>query len=183
MAIRRNNTKQLPPKTSYKKNEEIRGFKFRLVGDNVEPGIYTRDEAMKIAEELGLDLILVNPKQDPQICKIADYGKLLYEEKRKAKEQEKKNRENKIEVKELRFGPNTAAGDLAHKANKAIEFLKAGDKVKLTVQFRGRQMAHKEIGERLLLEFITHLESYCVPEAMPQMEGRKMSMIVKPKKK
>lgn len=168
--------------TSYKKNEEIFGREFRLIGDNVKPGIYTKQEALYLAKELGLDLILINSTQNPSICKIAEYGKLLYEEKKKKKEQEKKSRESKVELKELRFGPNTGVGDLAHKANKAIEFLKNGDSVKLTVQFRGREMSHKELGEKLLLEFAISLGDYGTPESLPKIEGRRMSMIVKTKK-
>jgi len=173
---------KIVPKISYQKNEEIRGHEFRLIGDNLTPGIYSRSEALKMAEELGADLVLVNPNQEPQICKISDYGKLLYEEKRKLKDQEKRNRENKVELKEIRFSPTTGEGDLIHKANKAIEFLKNGDKVKLTVQFRGREMAHQDLGQKLLLIFATSIEDYGRAEALPQMENRKMSMIIKPKK-
>lgn len=166
----------------YKKNEEIFEKELRLVGDNVKSGVYSKYDALEMAKELELDLILINPNQNPPICKIADYGKLIYNEKKKQKEREKNNRQNRVELKELRFGPNTGTGDLKHKAKKAIEFLKDGNNVKLTVQFRGRQMAHKELGERLLLEFATSVNEFGIAESLPKLEGRRMSMVIRSKK-
>lgn len=171
------------PDIYYPKNEQIRGTEVRLVGDNVEQGIYDLQSALELARLKDLDLVLINSKPVPPICRIADYGKLVYDEKRRRKELEKKNRESKVELKEIRFTPATGHGDLEHKAKKAIEFLKDGDKVKLSVKFKGRQMHHKDQGERLLLEFAVMVEDYGVAESMPEMQGRFMNMTLKPKQR
>lgn len=164
------------------KNERIKGDKVRVVSDNVEKGIYKRTEAQRMADEMGLDLILINTKTKPVICKIADYGKMVYQEKKRRKDIEKKNRERRTEMKELRFTPNIGEGDIKHKSKKAIEFLKDGNKVKLSVKFKGREMVHQEQGKKLLLEFFISLEDYAETEKMPEMQGRFMNMILKPKK-
>jgi translation initiation factor IF-3 len=186
MAKRRNFNNQKQTKVHYKKNDEIRTNLVRLTGENVEPGVYTFLEAMQMAKDLDSDLVLTNPTQDPPICRIANYSKLLYEEKRKAKDQEKRNRETKVELKELRFSPNTGEGDIKHKTDSAIKFLKEGNKVKLTVQFKGRQMAHQDIGEKLLMSIAYNLSEsgHGIPEnAKVRMDNRRMSLIIKPMKK
>jgi len=167
---------------NHRVNEKIRVPSVRLVGDNVEQGVYETNEAKKMATEMGMDLVEISPNQKPPVCKIIDYKKFLYQEKKKKKEMEKKNRENRVEVKELRFTPNTDSHDVGHKLNKAIEFLKSGDIVKAIVQFRGREMANTEKGKILLLQFAEDLEEIGVPESLPRMEGRRMSINIKPKK-
>lgn len=163
------------------KNEKIKGDEVRVVSDNIEKGIYKRTDAQKIADEMGLDLILINSKAKPVICKIADYGKMVYQEKKRRKDLEKKNKENQTQIKELRFTPHIGEGDIKHKANKAVEFLKDGNKLKLSVKFKGREMVYKDQGEKLLLEFFVSLEDYAEVEKMPEMQGKFMNMILKPK--
>lgn len=167
---------------NHRVNEKIRVPKVRLVGDNVEQGVYDTTKAKDMAKSLGLDLVEISPNQKPPVCKIIDYGKFLYQEKKKKKDMEKKNRENRIEVKELRFTPNTGSNDIAHKLKKAIEFLTEGNIVKAVVQFKGREMNNTEKGNILLLEFAGELSEVGVPESLPRMEGRKMSINIKPKK-
>jgi translation initiation factor IF-3 len=167
---------------SFKTNNNIKAYEIRLIGKNVEPGIYKKSDAIKIAEDLNLDLILINENQNPPICKIEDYGKMVYEEKKKKKEFDKKNRDTAIELKEIRLTPVTGKGDIEHKLKSAVKFLKEGDKVKFTVQFRGRQMQHQEMGELILLEIAKELSELGLPESMPKMEGKRMSFIIKPRK-
>jgi len=162
-------------------NEKIRIPEIRVV-EGLEPGIYKTKDALDKAQSLGLDLVEVSPNQRPPICKVLDYGKFLYEQKKKEKELEKRNRENRVKMKELKFTPNTGENDVKHKLKKAIEFLEDGDKVKATVFFKGRMIVHKDLGAKLLLNFAQELEEHAVPENMPKMEGRKMSMVLKPKK-
>jgi translation initiation factor IF-3 len=162
-------------------NERIRVPEVRVV-EGLEPGVYKTNDALKQAQNLGLDLVEIVPNQKPPICRVIDYKKFLYEQKRREKEQEKKNRENRVKVKELKFTPNTGDNDIKHKLKKAIEFLTDGDKVKCTVQFRGRMIVHKDMGTKLLLQFADNLEEHGIPESLPKMEGRRMSMTIKPKK-
>ena len=131
---------------------------------------------------MGLDLIEINSKAVPCICKIQDYGKYLYELKRKKKEMEKKNKQNISELKEIRFSPNTDDHDFDFKLNHATSFLKKGDKVKAYVFFKGREITYKEKGEFLLLKMVQQLEEYGQAEAMPKLEGNRMSVIIKPRK-
>jgi translation initiation factor IF-3 len=162
-------------------NTEIRYRKVRIVGDDVESKVCDIDEALRISSELGMDLILVN-ETNPPVCRICDYGKFLYEEKRKKKELDKKNRKNIVEVKEIRLTPNTDKHDFDFKSKNSIKFLKEGNKVKVVVVFSGREMAFKERGEKLILEFTDNLSEYGLPENLPKMEGKKMILIIKPKK-
>lgn len=163
-------------------NDEITSREVRLVGDNVVVGIYTLSDAKRIADQKELDLIEINPNTTPPICKIEDYGKYLYELKRKKKEQEKKNKQNASELKELRFTPNTDEHDFNFKLNHAKSFLSKGDKVKAYVFFKGREIAYKEKGEFMLLNFVNELIDIGQAESLPRLEGNKMSVIIKPRK-
>ncbi len=175
----RNQRRQSGPK--HRINDKIWSKEVRLVGDNVDVGIYSTPEALRIAEGLNLDLVEINSKSDPPICKAMSYDKFLYEQKKAEKEQKKKQKTN--QQKEIRFGPNTGEGDLKHKMNSAQKFLEDGMKVKVTVFFKGRTIVHKERGEILLLQFADGLEEYAVAEGLPRLEGKRMNIILKPKTK
>ncbi|MCQ2078215.1 MAG: translation initiation factor IF-3 [Bacteroidaceae bacterium] len=162
-------------------NDKIRGVnEVRLVGDNVEQGIYSYREAMRIADDLNLDLVEVSPNAAPPVCRILDYQKFLYQKKRK--EKEIKQNSAKIVVKEIRFGPQTDEHDYNFKLKHAQEFLKDGNKVKAYVFFRGRSIVFKEQGELLLARFANDLEDVGKPEAVPQLEGKRMIVMIAPKK-
>lgn len=162
-------------------NQFIKATQVRLSGDNVEQGIYSISEALKIAEELGLDLIEISPNADPPVCRIADYNKFLYEKKKKDKEQKAKSKQ--AEIKEIRFTPNTDDHDFDFKAKHAEKFLLDGHKVKCFVQFKGRTILFQSRGELLLLKFAERLAEVGSLESMPKMEGRRMFAIFTPKKK
>jgi len=154
----------------------------RLVGDNIEnPGIYPLREALKIADEMELDLVEISPKADPPVCKIIDYSKFLYQQKKKQKEMKAKS--VKVVVKEIRFGPQTDEHDFNFKLRHAEKFLKEGAKVKAFVFFKGRSILFKEQGEILLLRLATELEELGNVEQMPKLEGKRMTMFISPKKK
>jgi len=157
----------------------IRVPQVRLVGDNVEVGVYSTQEALKMAQEQQLDLVEISPTADPPVCKIIDYNKFLYEKKKKEKEQKAKSKTS--EVKEIRFTPNTDDHDFDFKAKHAEKFLKEGNKVKAYVQFKGRAIQFKERGELLLLKFAERLNDAGVLEGMPKMEGKRMLAIWAPK--
>ncbi|HOK60281.1 translation initiation factor IF-3 [Tenuifilum sp.] len=165
---------------TYPINEEIRAKTVRLVGENIEnPGIYPISQARQMAEEMELDLVMISDKADPPVCKILDYQKFLYQLKKKQKEI--KANAQKIVVKEIRFGPNTDDHDYNFKLKHAINFLQEGAKVKAYVFFKGRSILFKEQGEILLLRFAQDLEEYGKVEQLPQLEGKRMIMIVSPK--
>lgn len=153
----------------------------RLVGDNVEQGIYSFRDAMHMADEQNLDLVEVSATADPPVCRIIDYQKFLYQKKRKEKEQKSNSR--KQEVKEIRFGPQTDEHDYQFKLKHATEFLKDGDKVKSYVFFRGRSIVFKEQGEELLARFANDLAEVGKPENTPKLEGKRMVMMLAPFKK
>jgi translation initiation factor IF-3 len=153
----------------------------RLVGDNVEPLVVPLDKALKMAEEMELDLVEISPNAEPPVCKILDYKKFLYDSKKKQKAL--KSKQTKVVIKEIRFGPNTDEHDFNFKLNHAKKFLSEGAKVKAFVFFKGRTIVFKERGEVLLLKFVDELEEYGLPEAMPKMEGKKMIVNLVPKKK
>ena len=162
-------------------NENIRGIsEVRLVGDNVEQGIYSLQEAMRIADEQELDLVEISPNAVPPVCRILDYQKFLYQKKRKEKEQ--KANSAKIVIKEIRFGPQTDEHDYNFKLKHAQEFLKDGNKVKAYVFFRGRSILFKEQGELLLARFANDLAEYGKVEAVPKLEGKRMIVNISPKK-
>ena len=153
-----------------------------MVGDNIgEPRVLPIRDALALADELGLDLIEISPKAEPPVCRIADYQKFLYQQKKKAKEL--KANQTKIVVKEIRFGPQTDDHDYNFKLRHAENFLKEGAKVKAYVFFRGRSIVFKEQGEILLLRFATDLEELAKVEMMPKLDGNKMNMILAPKGK
>ena len=160
-------------------NDDIRVPKVRLVGDNVEVGVYSLAEARKIAEDLELDLVEISPNAEPPVCKATDYKKFLYEQKRKQKEL--KAKQSKVTVKEIRFGPNTDDHDFNFKLNHAKKFLEEGSKVKAYVFFKGRTIVFKERGEILLLKFAQALEDYATVESLPKLEGKRMIIMFTPK--
>ena len=162
-------------------NEHIRAREVRLVGDNVTPGIYPIQQARSIADELELDLVEISPNAEPPVCKILDYQKYLYQQKKKAKEI--KAKAAKVVVKEIRFGPQTDDHDYNFKLKHAVGFLQEGSKVKAYVFFKGRSILFKEQGEVLLLRFANDLEDYGKVEQMPILEGKRMTIMISPKKK
>jgi len=163
----------------HRTNHMIRVPQVRLVGENVTVGVYPTADAIKMAQEQGLDLVEISPNADPPVCKIIDYNKFLYEKKRKEKEMKAKSKAS--EVKEIRFTPNTDDHDFDFKAKHAERFLKEGDKVKAYVQFKGRAIQFKDRGELLLLKFAERLNEVGVLEGMPKMEGKRMLAIWAPK--
>ena len=160
-------------------NEEITASRVRLVGDNIpEQGLCSISEARRLADELGLDLVEITAKADPPVCKIIDYQKYLYQQKKKAKEI--KANAAKIVIKEIRFGPNTDEHDFQFKLKHAQEFLQEGSKVKASVFFKGRSILYADQGEKLLLRFAVELEDYGRAEQMPKLEGKRMIMMIAP---
>ncbi len=157
----------------------IRVPQVRLVGDNVEAGVFPTQEALRMAQDQGLDLVEISPQADPPVCRIIDYNKFLYEKKRKEKEMKAKSKS--AEVKEIRFTPSTDDHDFDFKSKHAEAFLKDGNKVKAYVQFKGRAIMFKERGELLLLKFAERLAEVGQPEALPKMEGKRMLIIFAPK--
>lgn len=163
----------------HRTNHMIRVPQVRLVGDNVTVGVYPTQDAMRMAQEQGLDLVEISPQADPPVCKIIDYNKFLYEKKKKEKEMKAKSKT--AEVKEIRFTPGTDDHDFDFKARHAETFLKEGNKVKAYVQFKGRAIMFKERGELVLLKFAERLAEFGQPEGMPKLEGKRMLMIFAPK--
>jgi len=153
----------------------------RLVGDNVEPGIYKTSVALQMAEQQDLDLVEISPNAEPPVCKIMDYKKFLYEQKKRDKMLKAKS--TQITVKEIRFGPQTDEHDYEFKRKNAEKFLKEGSKLKAFVFFKGRSIIYKEQGQILLLRLATDLEEYGKVESMPVLEGKRMIMFIAPKKK
>jgi translation initiation factor IF-3 len=163
----------------HRTNQMIRVPQVRLVGDNVTVGVYSTQDALRMAQEQGLDLVEISPQADPPVCKIIDYNKFLYEKKRKEKEMKAKSKS--AEVKEIRFTPGTDDHDFDFKSKHAESFLKEGNKVKAYVQFKGRAIMFKERGELLLLKFAERLAEVGQPESLPKMEGKRMLIIFAPK--
>ena len=168
-------------KEQYRINERIRVREVRLVGDNVEQGVYPTSQALKIAEDQGLDLVEISPNAAPPVCRVIDYQKFLYQQKKRQKEQKAKS--VKVVVKEIRFGPQTDDHDYAFKLKHAKGFLEEGAKVKAYVFFKGRSILFKEQGEVLLLRFANDLEDYAKVDQMPVLEGKRMTIQLSPKKK
>ncbi|HUJ88490.1 MAG TPA: translation initiation factor IF-3 [Burkholderiales bacterium] len=163
-------------------NGEITVPEVRLVADNGDQlGIVSIAEAMRMAEEQEVDLVEIAPLAKPPVCKLMDYGKFRYREQKKA--HEAKLKQKQIQVKEIKFRPRTDEGDYKIKLNKLVEFLEDGDKVKVTLRFRGREMAHQEFGFRVLERVKADLDPHGVVEQFPKMEGRQMVMVMAPKKK
>jgi translation initiation factor IF-3 len=169
-----------PKEEPYKVNELIKAPVVRVVGENVQIGIYNLRDALKIAEDQDLDLVEISPTANPPVCKVVDYKKFLYEKKKKAKEI--KANSAKIVVKEIRLGPNIDDHDFNFKLKHAIRFLEEGSKVKVDVFFKGRSIIYKEQGEYVLLKFAADLEEFGKVEQLPRLEGKRMIMTVAPKK-
>ena len=163
----------------HRTNHMIRVPEGRLVGENIEPGIYPAADALKMAQEQQLDLVEISPGANPPVCKIIDYNKFLYDEKKKKKEMKAKSKTS--EVKEVRFTPNTDDHDFEFKCKHAEKFLLDGNKVKAHVQFKGRAIMFKERGELLLLKFADRLKDVGALEGMPKMEGKRMLVMFAPK--
>lgn len=162
-------------------NEQIRDKEVRVVGENGEQlGIMSSREAMQMAEEAGVDLVKIAPTAKPPVCKLVDYGKYKYEQTRKEKEARKKQKV--IEIKEIRLSPNIDTNDLNTKMNSARKFLMKGDRVKVTLRFRGREMAHMANSKHILDDFAEALSDICVVEKAPKVEGRSMSMFLTEKR-
>ncbi|MDA7711807.1 translation initiation factor IF-3 [Flavobacteriaceae bacterium] len=162
-------------------NEKILAQEVRMVGDNVEIGLYKLNKALLIAQELGLDLVEISPNANPPVCKILDYKKFLYEQKKR--EKVLKAKATKVIIKEIRFGPNTDEHDYEFKKKHAEKFLSEGAKLKAFVFFKGRSIVFKEKGQILLLRLAQDLEELGKVEQMPILEGKKMIMFIAPKKK
>ena len=167
------------PEPEHRINERIRALQIRLVGDNVTVGIYSTQEALKIAQEQELDLVEISPTADPPVCKIIDYKKFLYEKKKKEKEMKANSKQS--EIKEIRFTPSTDDHDFNFKAKHAEGFLKDGNKVKAYVQFKGRAIMFQDRGQLLLLKFAERLAEAGTLESMPKLEGKRMFAIFTPK--
>ncbi len=158
----------------------IRATQVRVVGENIEPGVYSLREALALADAESLDLVEISPNAEPPVCRIVDYSKFLYQLKKKQKEIKAKS--VKVIVKEIRFGPQTDEHDFAFKLKHAKEFLSEGSKVKAYVFFKGRSILFKDQGANVLSRFITELEEYGKVESLPKLEGKKMIVILAPKK-
>lgn len=167
--------------SEHKINEQIRDKEIRLIGENGEQmGVMPVKEALGMAQESELDLVMISPNAKPPVCKIVDYGKFRYEQMRREKEARKKQKVT--EVKEIRLSPNIDMNDLNTKANQARKFLTKGDKVKVSLRFRGREMAHVNVGRQILNDFFEKLEDIAVVDKPAKMEGRSMVMILTEKK-
>ncbi|WP_090720763.1 translation initiation factor IF-3 [Nitrosomonas sp. Nm166] len=163
-------------------NQEIDAPEVRLIGVNGEQvGIVTLAEANVLAEEAGIDLVEIAPTAQPPVCRLMDYGKFRYQESKKR--HDAKLKQKQVQIKEIKFRPNTDEGDYNIKLRNLTNFLNEGDKVKVTLRFRGREMTHQEFGMRLLERVKSDLESFAVVEQFPKMEGRQMVMVLSPRKK
>ena len=165
-----------------RKNAEIRVPRVRVIGaDGEQVGVLTRDEAMNMAEEAGLDLVEIVPNADPPVCRIMDFGKFKFEQQKKAHAAKRKTKQ--VEIKELKFRPSTEDGDYNVKMRNLRRFLEEGDKVKIVVRFKGREMAHTELGEAMVKRIQADVLEEAVIESFPRFEGRQMVMMIAPKKR
>ncbi|WP_353149772.1 translation initiation factor IF-3 [Flavobacterium sp.] len=163
-------------------NNLIRGVaEVRLVGENIEPGVYKMADALRFAEEQEVDLVEISPNADPPVCKLMDYGKFLYQQKKREKELKAKS--SQVVIKEIRFGPQTDEHDYEFKKKNALKFLQEGSKLKAFVFFKGRSIIYKEQGQILLLRLAQDLEEYGKVESMPVLEGKRMIIYIASKKK
>ena len=167
-------------KGQHRINEQIRAKEVRIVGDDMEPAVYPIAQALKMADDRDVDLVEISPNAQPPVCKLIEYSKFLYQLKKRQKEQ--KAKQVKVDVKEIRFGPQTDDHDYNFKLKHAIGFLQDGDKVKAYVFFKGRSILFKEQGEVLLLRFANDLEEYAKVDQMPILEGKRMTIFLSPKK-
>jgi translation initiation factor IF-3 len=168
------------PKQQYRVNEQIHAREVRIVGDGIESAVLPTFKAIQLAEQKGVDLVEISPNAEPPVCRLIDFSKFLYQQKKHQKEI--KAKQVKVDVKEIRFGPQTDDHDYNFKLKHAQGFLTDGDKVKAYVFFKGRSILFKEQGEVLLLRFAADLEEYGKVEQMPQLEGKRMIMFISPKK-
>lgn len=166
--------------TAHKINEFITSPMVRVVGEGMEPKILSLRDALALAESMELDLVEISPQVNPPVCKVMDYQKFLYDQKKKQKEI--KSKSAKVVIKEIRLGPQTDEHDFEFKVNHAIRFLKEGCKVKVDVFFKGRTIVYKDQGELILLKFAQALEEYGKLEQMPKLEGKRMIIVINPKK-
>ena len=167
-------------KLDHQLNEEIRDKEIRLIGDTGEQlGIMSADEALRIAEERGLDLVKISPQAQPPVCKLMNYGKFKFEQSKREKEAKKNQRV--VEIKEIRMSPSIDTNDFNTKAKAAMKFLGDGNRVKVSVRFRGREMAHTNLGEKLLIDFAEACAEIASMEKNPKLEGRFMAMFLTPK--
>ncbi|WP_455168667.1 translation initiation factor IF-3 [Aegicerativicinus sediminis] len=180
MALRKFSSPRHVKEEQHRINSKIRAEKVRVVGDNVEQGIYPTKKALELADEQGLDLVEISPKADPPVCKVMDYKKFLYEQKKR--EKVLKAKATKVIIKEIRFGPQTDDHDYDFKKKHAEKFLKDGAKLKAFVFFKGRSIVFKDQGQILLLRLAQDLEDYGKVEQMPKLEGKRMTMVMAPKK-
>ena len=165
-----------------RRNEEIEAAEVRVIdSEGEQAGVMALASAIELARAVGLDLVEVSPTAEPPVCRIMDFGKYLFEQNKKS--QSAKRKQKHVHVKEIKFRPGTEEGDYRVKLRKLTEFLEGGDKTKVTLRFRGREMAHQDLGAKLLARVRGDLEEYGVVEQMPQMEGRQMVMVIAPKKK
>ena len=165
----------------HKIDNRIQASQVRLVGENITVGVYSLSEALKIADQQELDLVEISPNADPPVCRVVDYKKFLYEQKKKKKEQ--KANQAKQDVKEIRFGPNTDEHDFEFKLKHAENFIQEGHKVRAYVFFKGRAIVYKERGEVLLLQLAQRLQEIAKVEQLPRLEGKKMFLMLSPKGK
>ena len=164
-----------------RRNEEIDAQDVRVIdAEGEQAGVMPLADAIELAKSAGLDLVEVSPNVEPPVCRIMDFGKYLFEQNKKA--QTSKRKQKQVHVKEIKFRPGTDEGDYQVKLRKLVQFLENGDKTKVTLRFRGREMAHQELGANLLARVRGDLEEYAIVEQMPQMEGRQMIMVMAPKK-
>lgn len=179
--MKRGDRRAPPPKPKLRVNRAIRVSPLRVIGvDNEQIGVISRDEAMEMAMDAGVDLVEISPTASPPVCKLMDYGRYKYELKKKA--QKSKSKQHRIQVKEVRLGAKTDSHDIETKLNRARKFLEDGDKVQFTVRLKGRENAHPDIPLKMLEEIIEELSEICKVERRPGMEGRRMIMILAPGK-
>jgi translation initiation factor IF-3 len=165
-----------------RRNQDIRVPNVRVIGaDGEMVGVLSRDEALQLAQESGLDLVEIQPNADPPVCKIMDFGKFRFEQQKKANEAKKKTKQ--VEIKEMKFRPVTDEGDYQIKLRNMRRFLEEGDKIKVNIRFRGREMSHQELGREMAARIEADLGEDIVIESRPRLEGRQMVMMIAPKKK
>ena len=176
----RGSRNQVSKEPQHRINESIRAAQVRVVGENIETGVFPLREALAMADAAGLDLVEISPNAEPPVCRIIDYSKFLYQLKKKQKEIKAKS--VKVVIKEIRFGPQTDDHDFNFKLKHAKEFLQEGAKVRAYVFFKGRSILFKDQGDNILSRFIAELEDYGKVEAAPKLEGKKMIVVLAPKK-
>ncbi|WP_345295661.1 translation initiation factor IF-3 [Luteimonas vadosa] len=166
----------------HRRNQDIRVPNVRVIGDDGEMiGVLTREEALQKAQDAGLDLVEIQPHADPPVCRIMDFGKFKFEAQKKANAAKKKQKQ--VEIKEVKFRPVTDVGDYEIKMRKMRAFLEDGDKIKVNIRFRGREMSHQELGREMAARIEADLGEDIVVESRPRLEGRQMVMMIAPKKK